>query len=121
MASVATAVCFFVMPVHLPARSSVAGQPEDKPDLARLASPVSHVDSKDPPLLLIHGDQDPQVPINQSHELHGAYKRNGLQVQFEVVHGGAHGGKGFFDEERVRVLKKFLDAHLQNVDNHRNP
>jgi acetyl esterase/lipase len=91
----------------------LGGQPEDKPDLAKLASPVYHVDSKDPPLLLIHGDQDLQVPINQSHELHGAYKRNGIQVQFEVVHGGAHGGKGFFDEERVRVLKKFLDAAIR--------
>ena len=39
--------------------------------LAELASPVSHVDPRDPPLLLFHGDQDPQMPINQSHELEG--------------------------------------------------
>ena len=91
----------------------LGGQPEDVPALARLASPVSHVDGGDPPLLIIHGDQDPQVPINQSHELHGAYKRVGLDVRFEVVHGGAHGGKAFFDEERTRFVERFFDRHLR--------
>lgn len=49
----------------------LGGGPEKETELARLASPIFHVDRTDPPLLSIHGDQDPQVPINQSHELHG--------------------------------------------------
>lgn len=99
--------------VRIPAlQLLLGGQPEDKPDLARLASPVVHVDSKDPPLLLIHGDQDPQMPINQSHELQGAYRTLGLTVQFEVIHGGAHGGKAFYDETRIALIRKFLDVHL---------
>jgi len=36
---------------------------------------VFQADRGDPPLLLLHGDQDPQMPINQSHELEGAYER----------------------------------------------
>ncbi len=79
----------------------IGGQPEDKVELARLASPVFHVDATDPPLLMLHGDQDPQMPINQSHELHNAYKEYDLQVQFEVVHGAAHGGEQFRDEKRI--------------------
>ncbi len=90
----------------------LGGQPEDKPALTRLASPVNHVDASDPPLLLIHGDQDPQMPINQSHELHGAYVAAGLKVRFEVVHGGAHGGKAFYDAARIRLIDEFLKAHL---------
>ncbi len=90
----------------------LGGQPEKKPDLARLASPVFHVDRHDPPLLLIHGDQDPQVPINQSHELHGAYKQLKLPAHFEVVHGGAHGGAGFFDERRNTMVREFFTKHL---------
>lgn len=90
----------------------LGGQPEKHPELARLASPVFHVDAKDPPLLLIHGDQDPQVPINQSHELHGKYKALRLPVQFEVVHGGFHGGKEFFDERRNAIVQAFLRKHL---------
>lgn len=86
----------------------LGGQPDDLPALARLASPVFHVDRRDPPLLLLHGDQDPQMPINQSHELCGAYKKVKAPVQFVVVNGAAHGGAAFYDAERLAVVKKFL-------------
>ena len=86
----------------------LGGQPDDVPALARLASPVFHVDRNDPPLLLLHGDQDPQMPINQSHELYGAYKKVGAPVQFEVVHGAAHGGAAFYDTERLAIVNDFL-------------
>lgn len=103
--------------VRIPAlQLLLRGQPEDKPELARLASPVFHVDAGDPPLLLVHGDQDPQVPINQSHELHGRYEELGLPVQFEVVHGGAHGGPQFFDGRRLDLVKLFLDQHLREAE-----
>jgi len=91
----------------------IGGRPEEVPDLAKLASPVFHVGRNDPPLLLIHGDQDPQMPINQSHELHGKYKELGLVVQFEVVHGAAHGGKAFHDERRVKLVNRFLDEWVR--------
>ena len=91
----------------------LGGGPEAKPKLAELASPVFHVDEKDPPLLLIHGDQDPQVPINQSHELHAKYKEMKLDVQFEVVHGGAHGGRAFFDEKRRKLLLDYFNRTLR--------
>lgn len=91
----------------------LGGQPEEKPELARLASPVFHVDAKDPPLLLVHGDQDPQAPINQSHELHGKYAAAERPCVFHVVHGGKHGGKEFFDAERVELIRAFLQEHLK--------
>ena len=89
----------------------LGGQPEEKSDLARMASPVAHVDPKDPPLLLIHGDQDPQMPINQSHELQGAYERLGLTSVFQVIHGAAHGGVEFYDSKRMKWVERFLDQN----------
>lgn len=86
----------------------LGGQPDARPELARLASPVAHVDSSDPPLWLIHGDQDPQMPINQSHELVGAYKQAKLLVDFQVVHGGKHGGDEFFADDRMQQLCRDL-------------
>jgi acetyl esterase/lipase len=91
----------------------LGGQPDDKLELAKLASPVNHVDATDPPLLLIHGDQDVQVPINQSHELFGKYKQFDLPVRFEVVHGGAHGGSRFYDDQLFNVVRDFLDDSLR--------
>ena len=86
------------------------GQPEENPERARLASPVFHVDATDPPLLLIHGDQDPQAPINQSHELQGRYESVNRPCEFHVVHDGKHGGPEFFDERRIELVKRFLDT-----------
>jgi acetyl esterase/lipase len=101
--------------VRIPAlQLLLQGQPEDNPELAKLASPVEQVDAKDPPLLLIHGDQDPQVPINQSHELEGKYKQLNLPVRFEVVHGGAHGGEGFYDDKIVKIVEEFLATNLRS-------
>ncbi len=86
----------------------LGGQPDAKPELAKLASPVAHVDSSDPPLWLFHGDQDPQMPINQAHELYGAYQRANLPVSFEVLHYAKHGGPEFFQEQRLRTLSTEL-------------
>jgi acetyl esterase/lipase len=91
----------------------LGGQPDDKPALAKLASPVAHVDKNDPPLLLIHGDQDSQMPIQQSYELQEAYEKLKLPVQFEVIHGGVHGGVEFYDEKRMSLVEKFLRKHLR--------
>lgn len=90
----------------------LGGQPDAVPGLARLASPVFHVDAHDPPLLLMHGDQDPQMPINQSHELAGAYEAAGRPVLFKVQHGSAHGGAAFTSDASLRLIDRFLRRQL---------
>jgi acetyl esterase/lipase len=87
----------------------LGGQPDAKVELARLASPVFHVDNSDPPLLLIHGDQDAQMPVNQALELQGAYEAAGCKVGLEIIHGAGHGGGEFYDEKRMVMIKKFLN------------
>ena len=88
----------------------LGGQPSDKQDLARLASPVFHVDANDPPLLLLHGDQDPQAPINQSHELQGRYEAAQAPCRLVVIHGGKHGGAEFYDGQRISLVREFLHS-----------
>lgn len=90
----------------------LGGQPSAVPELARLASPVFHVDASDPPLLLLHGDQDPQMPINQAHELQGAYEAAGRPVEFLVLHGSGHGGAAFTSEAILEKIDGFLRKHL---------
>jgi acetyl esterase/lipase len=99
----------FGLNMRRPALDLLLGaQPEDARDLAELASPVSHVDPRDPPLLLLHGDQDPQMPINQAHELQGIYRKLGLDGELAVVHGAAHGGDLFFAPEYLQRALAFL-------------
>ena len=101
------------MSVRAPALELLlGGQPDTQPELAKLASPVFHVDPTDPPLLLEHGDQDPQMPINQAHQLQGAYEKLGLPVAFKVMHGSAHGGPAFSDEANLTLIDAFLREYL---------
>jgi acetyl esterase/lipase len=103
----------FGLSVREPALELLLGSlPQDNETLARLASPVSLVDANDPPLLLLHGDRDPQMPINQSLQMFGAYKAAGLDVTFDPVHGAVHGGPGFFDEEHLGNALAFLQRTI---------
>ena len=81
--------------------------PDKKSELAKLASPVTHLDKNDPPLLLIHGDADPQMPPQQSQELAKAYESLGLSVTLIMLPGSKHGGAEFYDEERTASLPSF--------------
>jgi acetyl esterase/lipase len=104
----------FGLRIREPALQRLLGAlPADTEALARLASPVFQVDRTDPPLLMLHGDQDPQMPINQSHELQGAYEQQGLPVELIVVHGAAHGGDAFYLPHNTARVAAFLDAHLK--------
>jgi acetyl esterase/lipase len=99
--------------VRVPALQLLLGsQPAENIDLARQASPVAQVGQGDPPILILHGDQDHQVPINQSHELHHQYNLHGLESHLEVVHGGQHGGWLFYSEENKKLVTNFLVQHI---------
>jgi acetyl esterase/lipase len=57
----------------------------------REASPLTHVTADDPPMLLMHGDQDTTVPIKQSEIMERALKQASVTVRFIRVPGGKHG------------------------------
>ena len=53
-------------------------------------SPIYFVTPDDPPLLLIHGDADTTVPLQQSEILKAKYEEVGLPVKLIVQPGGPH-------------------------------
>jgi dipeptidyl aminopeptidase/acylaminoacyl peptidase len=55
-----------------------------------LASPVSYVDAKDPPFLLIHGTEDQVVPIAQSRLGEARLRAAGVAVQTIYIPGVDH-------------------------------
>lgn len=90
----------------------LGGKPDEKPALAKLASPVAHLDKDDPPLLLLHGTDDPQMPPEQSDEFARAYRELKLDVSLVPMIHSKHGGHEFYDEERTRLVATFLKRHL---------
>lgn len=99
--------------VRAPALAILLGKPVEQVEgLAKKASPVYQVDANDPPLLIVHGEQDIQVPINQSLELMNVYKKNSLPVQFEVIPGAGHGGDVFYKTDGRKMIENFLSNVL---------
>ncbi len=85
-------------------------------ELALLASPITHVDSGDPPFLIIHGTDDPTVPAEQSRVFYEALKKAGVTVKYIEVPGGKHGGFHDTDpsqRELVSEMIGFFDEHLK--------
>jgi acetyl esterase/lipase len=104
----------FGLKMRVPALQLLLGDvPDQVPDLAKLASPVAHLDAKDPPLLLIHGDADPQMPPQQSQELAKAYEAKKRPVTLILLPGSKHGGAEFYDETRLKTMAAFLTKHLR--------
>jgi acetyl esterase/lipase len=99
--------------VRTPALELLFGKPvKDTIAELNLASPVFHVDKNDPPLFICHGDQDIQVPINQSIELYGKYKQAGLKIEMEFIYGAGHGGKEYTNPVLIEQVLKFLKNNL---------
>jgi acetyl esterase/lipase len=81
------------------------------PELARQASPVTHVSADGPPVLLMHGDADDMVPAAQSIRLAEALRAAGAEVELELVPGATHFWKGADDVPAiVRRSVEFLHA-----------
>jgi dipeptidyl aminopeptidase/acylaminoacyl peptidase len=84
-----------------------------------LASPITHVTRDDAPMLLMHGDADDVVPIDQSTTLEAALKAAGVEVRFIKVPGGRHGEDFRFAKDDPRLpdqygeTRRWFDAHLK--------
>ena len=45
--------------------------------------------------------------------MQGKYEALKLPHRFVVIHGAGHGGKEFFDAERMELIRSFLATHLK--------
>jgi dipeptidyl aminopeptidase/acylaminoacyl peptidase len=69
----------------------IARDDDVEPKAFREASPTAHVTSDDAPCLLMHGDADAIVPIQQSELFERKLKAAGVSVRLIRVVGGQHG------------------------------
>lgn len=87
--------------------------PVARPDLAKIASPVTYVDKDDPPFLIIHGGNDEIVWNRQSKLLSGWLTTVGVENELIIVPDAPHFGD-MFDVEDIRTkVMTFLEKHLK--------
>ncbi len=88
------------------------GSSPDRDAIAKRVSPITYVRPGIPPILTIHGLDDPIVPPDQASRLHTALDTAGVPNRLVTVPGGGHGG--FSDPEMLRIytaIREFLDLH----------
>ncbi|MFV2069432.1 MAG: alpha/beta fold hydrolase [Pirellulales bacterium] len=73
-------------------------------------SPARRVTPSTPPFLLIHGDADPLVPLQQSQAMLAALKEAGIPAELIVKPGGGH--PWFTIAEEVEVMANWFDRQL---------
>jgi len=72
----------------------LGGLLSDKQDIARKLSPVEWIGKNSPPILLLHGEQDKVLPIQQSIYLEEVGKSKGADIQLLRVKNADHSFNG---------------------------
>jgi acetyl esterase/lipase len=73
-------------------------------------SPVYHVTKDSAPALIIHGDADRLVPIQQAELMIAAYKKAGVPCELVVKKGAQHGWPGI--DKDVLTIADWFDKYL---------
>jgi acetyl esterase/lipase len=92
------------------------GSATDRDATARRVSPMTYVRADLPPILTIHGNEDPIVPYDHATRLHAALDAAGVANRLVTIEGGGHGG--FSDDEMVHayaVIREFLGTHVPQI------
>jgi dipeptidyl aminopeptidase/acylaminoacyl peptidase len=92
------------------------GPIQEHKELAEKANPIHYITKEAAPFLILHGDKDNIVPLQQSRLLDEALKAAGVESTLVVVKGDGHGGPGFATPENLQKILEFLDKHLKPSD-----
>lgn len=79
---------------------------------SREYSPINFVSSDDPSTLIVHGDKDPLVPINQGESMYQALQRAGVESKFVTIPGAGHGFEGEDTDRALSECLSWFEQHL---------
>ncbi|MBO0700422.1 MAG: alpha/beta hydrolase [Zavarzinella sp.] len=80
-------------------------------EIGKQISPAYHVSGKAPPTLIIHGDADTLVPIQQAKLIIEKLKEAKVPCELVVKKGGLHGWPGM--DKDFRILAEWFDKYLK--------
>lgn len=82
------------------------------PKLAESVSPLLHVSPDDPPTLLVHGDKDDLVKLDQSQRILAAFEKDKVPCELIVIEGAGHGFGGENGRRASKALVAWFDKYL---------
>jgi acetyl esterase/lipase/enterochelin esterase-like enzyme len=100
-------------PASSPESRLVGGPILENAEKAGRANPIKYVTKEAPPFLIVHGEQDPLVPLHQSELLYQALKVAKADVTFYKIAGAGHGSAEFNTPMMQAAVLAFFDRHLK--------
>ena len=84
-------------------------------DRGKEASPAHHISPDMCPILILHGDQDPLVPYQNSEAFYEKLMEAGLggQTSLYIIRNAGHGTREFFQPETKQIIANFFEDVLQ--------
>ena len=87
----------------------LGGPVEKQLEKARIASPVTYITPDDPPFLIIHGDEDKVVSIEQSRNFYSKLTSAGVEATLKIYPGEGHGIR---NPESQDIIVEFFKQKL---------
>ncbi|EOR94899.1 putative lipase/esterase [Arcticibacter svalbardensis MN12-7] len=82
---------------------------------AKSVSPITYVSKLSPPTFIVHGNEDPIVPYQESEALHKKLLEAGVKTEFITAEGGLHGN---FPKDKNTEVNAAIMAFLKDLDIH---
>lgn len=82
------------------------------PRLAKM-SVISYVDPNDPPVLVLHGDNDPFVSVEHAVKLNEKLEAAKVPHELVIVEGGGHGWTGPAEQRTTAQMMRFFNGRLK--------
>ena len=100
------------------AASLVAGflgkKRDEAPELYKEGSPITYVNKQSAPFLIMHGDLDPLVPVDQSKRLLDALQKAGVEATLIIMPKDYHGFRVEANKEKEKsAMLEFFERHLK--------
>jgi dipeptidyl aminopeptidase/acylaminoacyl peptidase len=94
-------------------REAEYGSLEADRELLESISPVNHVDEIAAPLFVLHGENDPRVPVSEAHRIVEGAREAGVPVRELLFEDEGHGFTKLENRiEAYAAIVEFLDTHL---------
>lgn len=94
-------------------RNLLGAEPEEAPELDAAANPLTYIDSKTVPFLILHGTDDAVVPVKDSEKLYNALVAKNIPADLYEIKGANHMDAKFLQPQVFDIIDKFLQEHLK--------
>lgn len=98
---------------HSPSFGPESFTPDGRARLSRDFSPINFISAATPPVLIVHGEKDDTVPLQQAETFIEKAKAAGIPAELVVKPGAGHGWKDIAPD--YARMADFFDLHLRGI------